>query len=77
MAVARGVVETAIGEHLDGSPLEVVDPLAGKDPAAVARGRKGGLIGGRRRAITMSAAKRTKIAKKAAKTRWHSKIPKF
>jgi hypothetical protein len=32
--VARRVVEKAIGEHLDGTPLE--DPNAGKNPAAVA-----------------------------------------
>ncbi len=42
----------------------------GKDPAAVALGRKGGLKGGRARAETMSAKQRSEIAKKAAMTRW-------
>jgi hypothetical protein len=66
--VARSVVEKAIGEHLDGSPLS--DPLSGKDPKAVARGRAGGLKGGKARAVTLSKKTRTKIAKIAAKARW-------
>jgi len=67
-SIARRVVEKAIGEQMDGSPLP--DPNAGKDPAAVSRGRKGGLRGGKARAAVMSAKRRTQIAKKAAKTRW-------
>jgi len=42
----------------------------GKNPAAVALGRKGGLKGGKARAESMSAKQRTEIAKKAAKARW-------
>lgn len=47
----------------------------GKDPAAVALGRKGGLKGGEARANKLTAEKRSEIAKKAAKARWekHSK----
>ena len=33
-------------------------------------GRKGGKIGGKRRLKTMTKAERTKVARKAAKTRW-------
>lgn len=66
--VARRVVEQAIGEHLDGTPLE--DPNAGKNPAAVALGKLGGAKGGRARAKSLSAKKRKAIARKAAKTRW-------
>jgi hypothetical protein len=33
-------------------------------------GRKGGQIGGKRRLKTMTKAERTKVARKAAKTRW-------
>ena len=66
--VARRVVEQAIGEHLDGTPLE--DQNAGKNPAAVALGKLGGAKGGRARAKKLSAAKRKEIAKKAAKARW-------
>ena len=66
--VARRVVEQAIGEKLDGSPLE--DPNAGKNPAAVALGKLGGAKGGKARAEKLSAAKRKAIARKAAKARW-------
>ena len=62
------VVEQAIGEHMDGTPLE--DPNAGKNPAAVALGKLGGAKGGRARADKLSPAKRKAIAKKAAATRW-------
>lgn len=66
--VARRVVEKAIGEHLDGTPLE--DPDAGKNPAAVALGKLGGKKGGKARAEKLSPAKRKQIAKKAAAKRW-------
>ena len=62
------VVEQAIGEHMDGTPL--LDPDAGKNPAAVALGKLGGAKGGRARAASLSKAKRKAIAIKAAKTRW-------
>lgn len=42
----------------------------GKDPAAVALGRKGGLKGGKARANALSAKRRKEIAQKAAKSRW-------
>ena len=41
----------------------------GKDPAAVALGRKGGLKGGKARAKKLTAEERSAIAKKAAKAR--------
>lgn len=69
VTVARRVVEQAIGEQLDGSPLP--DPNAGKNPAAVALGKLGGAKGGRARAKTLSPSKRKQIAKKAAQARWH------
>jgi hypothetical protein len=62
--VARRVVEQAIGEKLDGTPLD--NPHAGKNPAAVALGKLGGAKGGAARAAALSPAKRTAIAKKAA-----------
>jgi hypothetical protein len=65
---ALRVVEQAIGERMDGTPLE--DPNAGKNPAAVALGRLGGAKGGKARAAKLSPAKRKAIAKKAAKKRW-------
>jgi hypothetical protein len=44
--------------------------LEGKNPAAVALGRLGGLKGGRARAQALTAEKRSEIAKKAALIRW-------
>jgi hypothetical protein len=66
--VARRVVEQAIGEQLDGSPLP--DPNAGKNPAAVALGRRGGIRGGKARAEKLTPEERRRIAKKAAAARW-------
>lgn len=62
------VVEQAIGEKMDGTPLP--DPNAGKNLAAVALGKLGGAKGGRARADKLSPAKRKQIAKKAAAKRW-------
>jgi len=67
--VARRVVEKAIGEKLNGEPLD--DPNAGKNPAAVALGKLGGAKGGKARAAALSPAKRKAIAKKAAQARWN------
>ncbi len=46
------------------------DPDQGKDPAAVALGRKGGLKGGKARAANMTPEQRSAAAKKAAAARW-------
>lgn len=69
--VARRVVEQAIGEHLDGTPLE--NPDEGKNPHAIALGRLGGQKGGRARAARLSSARRREIAQKAAQARWKQK----
>jgi hypothetical protein len=65
---ALSVVEQAIGEQWDGSPLQ--NPDDGKNPHAVALGRLGGKKGGKARAKALSKSERIAIAKKAAKTRW-------
>ena len=70
ISIARRVAEQAIGEHLDGSPL---NPLAGKDPAAVSRRRAGGLKGGKARAAKLSSRYKKAIASKAARSRWKKK----
>lgn len=49
-------------------------PEDGKNPAAVALGRLGGLKGGKARAKALSAKKRAQIAKKAAAARWRTKV---
>jgi len=60
---ARSILDTIIAKH---------DPesVEGKDAKKVASGLKGGSKGGHARAKTLSAKKRTHIAKKAAKARW-------
>lgn len=45
----------------------------GKNPAAMALGRLGGLKGGKARADALSAKQRKDIAKKAAIARWSKK----
>lgn len=64
------VVEKAIGEQMDGKPLD--DPNARKNLAAVALGKLGGAKGGRARAAKLSPKERKVIAKKAAEARWKS-----
>ena len=46
-----------------------------KDPASVGLGRKGGLIGGPKRAAKLSPERRREIAKKAAAARWGARLP--
>jgi hypothetical protein len=48
----------------------VRDVIAGKDPAAIALGRKGGLKGGKARSDKLTAQQRSQIAKRAASARW-------
>jgi hypothetical protein len=55
---ALRVVEEAIGSSL------------GKNPAAVALGRQGGLKGGKARAESLTPSERKTIAQKAAQARW-------
>jgi len=49
---------------------ESTDRSDGKDPAAVALGRRGGLKGGKARADKLSPDRRREIARKAAAKRW-------
>lgn len=68
----KSIVEMAAGNpiHEDASPVSAERE---KNPAAVALGRLGGLKGGKARAESLSAGRRTEIAKKAARARWYSK----
>jgi hypothetical protein len=52
---------------------EKTEAESGKDPAAVALGRKGGLKGGNARRDALSDKRRAEIAKKAALARWKPK----
>ena len=62
--VAKLVVDIATGEAEDAPAGD------GKDPAAVALGRKGGLKGGKARASKLTAQERSDAARKAARARW-------
>lgn len=66
---ALAVVEQAIGEHLDGTPLPP-EPPDTRNPAAVALSKLGASKGGKARAKSLTPAKRKAIAKKAAAARW-------
>lgn len=62
--LAFQVAQYATGEQKE------PDPNEGKNPAAVALGRLGGLKGGKARAKSLSKKKRSEIARKAANSRW-------
>lgn len=65
--LAKMIVDIAAGEVEDRPPTPEEQ---GKNPAAVKRGRAGGLKGGKARSLTLAKTRRVQIAKKAAKTRW-------
>jgi hypothetical protein len=62
--LAKSIMEQPTSEQ----PKEPVDE--GKNPAAVALGRLGGLKGGKARAAKLTKEQRSEIAKKAAQKRW-------
>ena len=65
--LAKSIVDLTTGD------ADEVNPDEGKDPAAVALGRKGGLKGGKARAANMTKKERSEAAKKAAQARWNKK----
>lgn len=65
--LAKLIADMATGE----APLD--STVDGKNPAAVALGRKGGLTGGKARAEALSPKRRSEISRKAAKARWNKK----
>jgi hypothetical protein len=64
--LAKSIVDIATGQAPDRDPTPEEQ---GKDPAAVAMGKKGG----KARADSMTAERRSEIAKRAAERRWQSK----
>lgn len=64
---ANLIVQIATGE------IEDINPDKGKNPAAVALGRLGGLKGGKARAKKLSKKRKSEIGKKGAKARWGKK----
>jgi hypothetical protein len=69
-SLAKFITDVATGQ------LELPKTSDGKDPAAVALGRKGGLKGGRARAEKLTPERLRLIAETAAKARWAKKKPK-
>ena len=65
--LAASLVSDLTRDSLDKDRVQAND---GKDPAAVALGRKGGLKGGKARAEKLSPERRKEIAQLAAQTRW-------
>jgi hypothetical protein len=66
--LAKFMVDLATGEQ-----AEPVSVETGKDPAAVALGRKGGLKGGKARARKLTHEELSAAARKAANMRWRGK----
>jgi hypothetical protein len=62
--LAKFIVDSATGNE----PAEPTDD--GKNPAAVALGRLGGLKGGKARAAALTKKQRVEIASVAASARW-------
>lgn len=62
--LAKSIVDISTGDAADR------DPDVGKNPAAVALGRLGGIKGGKARAESLTKKQRSQSAKKAAKARW-------
>lgn len=69
--MAAAIVKEATGP--EETPKLTNKPESGKNSAAVALGRLGGLKGGKARAEKLSAEKRKDIARKAAEARWKKK----
>lgn len=65
--LAKFVVDVATGAR-DDAPITA--EKRGKDPAASALGRLGGLKGGKARAERLSPSERSRIAREAASARW-------
>jgi hypothetical protein len=66
--LAKFITDVATGEAT--LPEDKPD---GKNPAAVALGKLGGLKGGKARADSLTPAQRKEIATNAAKSRWNKK----
>ena len=69
--LAKRIVDLSVGEETEEQPIE-----REKNPHAVALGKLGGQRGGKVRAERLTAAKRSEIARVAARSRWEKKAPK-
>lgn len=69
--LAASIVEEATSGESKSDVPEEAAPELDKNPHAAALGRLGGRKGGPARAIKLTAARRSEIARKAAEARWH------
>jgi hypothetical protein len=65
--LAKSIIGIATGEIEDREPTPEEQ---GKSAQAMARGRSGGLKGGKARAASLTAEQRAEMARLAAQTRW-------
>lgn len=65
--LAKTIVDMAVGA------IAKTGPHDGKNPAAVALGRLGGLKGGKARAESLTAEQKREIGRKGAEKRWGKK----
>ena len=70
VAVGHALAAIATGQEPPKPAKPVKPPAAKKNPHAVALGRKGGKVGGKARAASLTAEERRAIAVKAARARW-------
>jgi hypothetical protein len=69
--LAKWVVEQSTAENIPAvQPVPIPSDLS---QYMAAMGRKGGMVGGKRRLVTMTPAQRKKAAQKAAAARWGKK----
>jgi hypothetical protein len=76
MAKSRDPIKLARGifdEFLEKHDADSVSPHPKKDSQAQEAGRKGGLIGGKVRALRLSVQERKEIAQKGGESRWSKK----
>jgi hypothetical protein len=70
--LAKRIVDISVGDAEDDIPAIERE----KNPHAVALGRLGGQRGGKARAAVLTPAKRSEIARVAARSRWNKKTRK-
>lgn len=68
--LAKWVVEQSTAERVPEKPVQAPPELSAY---LAAIGRRGGMVGGKRRLVTMTPAARKKAAVKAATARWGKK----
>jgi hypothetical protein len=68
--LAKWIVEQSTAELVPETTVQVPSDLSAYMSAM---GRKGGIVGGKRRLVTMTPAARKKAAAKAAQVRWGKK----